>query len=235
MKESNEEIRAEVLEEDKKKDMGVYITMIVAVLATAASITGASAVIMLRMLGFYRDTIGGYWMSCIPFIFPAVTGVSVAFKRQMIAIALHVPILLMASLSGGVSFGYSISPVFDTSVNCTKHILDGDCEKTSLVYLYTAFGGVACGLSVLGILISSCACQQARRRLQKKADRLELNQQRDANIKAHQNESIPKHKSMLSSTNGLAPKSGETNGVHKTSDHVYANQVALTDDLTTKL
>ena len=40
MKESNEEIRAQVLEADKKRDMGVYIGITIAVLATAAGATG---------------------------------------------------------------------------------------------------------------------------------------------------------------------------------------------------
>ena len=66
-------------------------------------------------------------------------------------------------------------------------------------------------------------------------ERKELEEERVANIKARKNEQPSKLTARLAVTNGAATKTEETNGVHKTSDNVYSNQVALTDVLATKL
>ncbi|XP_012937575.1 uncharacterized protein LOC101857792 [Aplysia californica] len=125
-------------------------------------ISGVLAVLSIGFLESFRNDVAAFWLSCIPFVFPFITGVAIAYRKQLANVGLHLALLFATSLTGGAGYGYSIQPVYFERHNCTQVSTDrGSCDKEALVYIYVIAGGIACGFAALGILVTCCTCSSA--------------------------------------------------------------------------
>nr|KAG5706881.1 hypothetical protein BaRGS_004216 [Batillaria attramentaria] len=95
------------------------------------------------------------------FIFPVVTGLYAAYKKQFGLLGVHFSVTALALLLGGFGYGLSVEPVFLNRKNCRQHDEDLTCDKESLAWIYLVSGALAAGLAILGLLLTICACYHA--------------------------------------------------------------------------
>ncbi|XP_046333912.2 uncharacterized protein LOC124116572 [Haliotis rufescens] len=179
-KQNDEEIRSQVLADDATKDIGVYLSVTIATVATLTALLGVGSVIVLRALLRFRPEIGGYWMSCIPFIFPGISGTAVAFKRHRTSVSVHVGIMFAALLAGGSCYGYSIEPVYFNNSNCTDIYRIGACDRPALLIMHLVSGGAATAFCLFGLLLSFCACSSVSKTYAQRAHDRELESYEEA-------------------------------------------------------
>lgn len=146
------EIRAEVLEGDNLKDVSIYVVMPIAVIAALSSIAALCAMIMMRALVYFRLDVDAYFLTCAPFLFPVITGLFSAYKKQFSLLSVHLTTTLMALLLGGFGLGMSIEPIVLNRELCLPATPDLQCNKPILSNLYLICGCLAAGLSVIGVL-----------------------------------------------------------------------------------
>lgn len=166
---SNVEIRRDICKEDSKKDVHIHLGVFIAVLA---GISAAGAVIATLSVGFleqFRLDVKNRWMSVLPLAFPIITGVALAYRKQLGNVGLHIALLMATMLSGGFGYAFSVEPIYYDRLNCTDVSFDrGTCDKEMLVFVYVYGGAVACGFAVLGLLVSCCACSKATKNRSKR-------------------------------------------------------------------
>lgn len=200
-KRTKEEIIAEIRMEDATKDVPINVAVSIAVLSAIASVAGTVACLAIGFLEIYRRDVIAFWMACMPFCFPFITGIAVAYRKKLSCIGVHISMLLATLLAGGAGYGYSIEPVYLNRHNCIRVSDDrGDCRKDTLLYLYIATGGVALGFSVVGLVYSlfawSCA---ARRRAKREA------QEHEKQIELQKRASRRSHESKVTYVSPIAP------------------------------
>ncbi|KAL8621938.1 hypothetical protein ACOMHN_046142 [Nucella lapillus] len=179
VKQSPEEIRRQVLEEDARKDISIYLAIPVAVTAAVSSLAALCAVISMRALVYFRQGADAYWLSCVPFLFPVVTGLFAAYKKQFALLGVHISVSLLALLLGCFGFGVSVEPIFINRHLCQR-VHDGvSCERAPLSYIYLFSGSLAAGFAVLTFLLTLCAMYSASRRMAKRAHQAHLQHLRD--------------------------------------------------------
>ncbi|CAL1537991.1 unnamed protein product [Lymnaea stagnalis] len=171
-KRTKEEIIADIRLEDATRDVPINVAVSIAVLSAVASVAGTVACLAIGFLEIYRQDVIAFWMACMPFCFPFITGIAVAYRKKLSCIGVHISMLLAALLAGGAGYGYSIEPVYLNRHRCIR-VSDhrGDCRKDTLLYLYLVTGAVALGFSLVGLVYSlfawSCA---AKRRAKREAE-----------------------------------------------------------------
>ncbi|KAK6170080.1 hypothetical protein SNE40_018559 [Patella caerulea] len=162
---------------DRDRDVSNCIGISIGVCAVIAGIGGVGAMIMLKALQSYRPDIDGYYMACYPFVFPAFTGVGMAYKRKMGSLTIHFGILLLGMVGGSIFYAFSVLPVYEHRLECVDAVMKGDCQKHVLIYLYIAFGAAGGFFSILGFLVSMCACKQASKNIADRKSNKELQEQ----------------------------------------------------------
>ncbi|KAK0057782.1 hypothetical protein Bpfe_012738 [Biomphalaria pfeifferi] len=164
-KRTKEEILEEIRQEDATKDVPINSAVAIAVLSGVASVAGTVACLSIGFLEIYRQDVIAFWMACIPFCFPFITGISIAYRKKLSCVGVHVSLLLATLLTGGAGYGYSIEPVFINRKNCKIVSEDrGNCDKETLLYLYITNGGIALGFTVIGLIYSLLICRCATKR-----------------------------------------------------------------------
>ncbi|XP_055889841.1 uncharacterized protein LOC106067385 [Biomphalaria glabrata] len=169
-----EEQHQEIKAYDKNRDIQVVLGVTIAIVSALAALAGFIAVYAGGFLETYRKDVSSVWLTVIPFCFPVITGIGVAYRRQMSSIGVHFVLLLATMVAGCIGYGFAIEPVFINRFNCTKVDLShGECHRETIVHLWIVSGGVAIGLSAIGVLLSMLACSCAvKRRAQKTEEKL---------------------------------------------------------------
>lgn len=168
VKRSKEEIRQLVLQEDAKKDVSIYLAIPIGIISFISFVAALAAAVMARSLEYFRADVSAYWMSCVPFMFPVVTGIYAAYKKQFGLISVHFSVSLLALLMGGFGFAVSVDPIFINRENCVQHDEELNCVREPLSYLYLISGALAAGLTVISFLFTISACYHARKRMEKR-------------------------------------------------------------------
>ncbi|ESO93213.1 hypothetical protein LOTGIDRAFT_232674 [Lottia gigantea] len=220
-----------LIEEDRDydKDVSPCIGISIGVCAAIAGLGGIGAIVILKALELYRTDISYLYMSCYPFVFPVITGVAMAYKRKMGSLTLHFGVLIFGMIGGSVFYAFSIFPVYMDKDKCTDVLMEGDCQKTALVYLYVAFGGVGVVFSLFGFLCTLCACCKASKtiasRIEHEETRQQMKQQSELEAKKQMKAAGMKSNYTPTTNNGTAKQNGG-----------YENLAANLDDkLMTKL
>lgn len=208
---------------DKSRDIQVVLGVTIAVIAAIAAITGVIAVYAVGFLETFRKDVSSVWLTCIPFCFPVITGVGVAYRRQMSSIGVHLVMLLATLVAGGIGYGFSIEPVFVNRANCTIiSVTRGECHRETLVHLYVIAGAISAAFGVIGLLLSMLACKVAVKRRKVKMENMRIEeekmQKRELELKSARLQ--PKANAIVKSTtktsifteNGEAGRSGIING-----------------------
>lgn len=146
------ELREEVLHDDEMRDVSIYIVVPIAVLAALSAAAGLCAMIMMRALVYFRQDVDAYFLTCAPFLFPVITGLFVAYKKQFGMLNVHLSTTLMALLLGGFGLAVSIEPIFVHPDRCRPSVEELNCHKPALSYLYMVSGCASAALAVLGVL-----------------------------------------------------------------------------------
>jgi len=217
-KRSNAEVRDDIMKEDKKKDVHINIGVFIAALSGISAAAGALATLAILFLSQFRAGLDNFWMCCLPFVFPFITGVAVAYRKQLANVGIHLCLLAGVLGMGGAGYYFSFEPIYLERENCTMVSNDrGNCDKEVLVMMYVYAGGVACGFGVLGLLVSLCACRSGtKKRAVREAERVrEMEAAADTKNrkvqKARNNSTIPRP-SLVPNSNGTAHKTNGTNG-----------------------
>ncbi|XP_076466908.1 uncharacterized protein LOC143298101 [Babylonia areolata] len=168
VKQSPEEIRRQVLAADAQKDVSIYLAIPVGVTAGISAVAAMCAVITMRALVYFRQGVDAHWLCCAPFLFPVVTGLFAAYKKQYALIGVHLSVSLLALLLGGFGFGLSVEPIFINGHHCLPVHTNVPCEKVPLSYLYLISGALAAGFAVLGFLLTLLALYSASRRMEQR-------------------------------------------------------------------
>ncbi|XP_059139751.1 uncharacterized protein LOC131927895 isoform X2 [Physella acuta] len=164
-KRTREEILADIRREDESRDVPVTQAVTIAVLASVSSLAGTVACLSLGFLEIYRKDVTAFWMACTPFCYQFITGIYLAYRRQLSCIGVHITLLLATLLVGGAGYIYSIEPVFMERHSCVQVSVDrGDCDKETLLYLYLSTGAVALLFCLLGLLAAFITWSSAARR-----------------------------------------------------------------------
>lgn len=179
VKQTPEEIRREVLAEDARKDISIYLAIPVGVTSGISAVAALCAVIAMRALVYFREGVDAQWLSCVPFLFPVVTGLFAAYKKQFALLGVHITVSLLAVLLGGFGFGLSVEPIFINRHLCLPVHADVPCEKVSLSYIYLFSGSLAAGFAVLALLLTLCAIHSASKRIAKRAYQAHLQHRRE--------------------------------------------------------
>ncbi|XP_025098872.1 uncharacterized protein LOC112566751 isoform X2 [Pomacea canaliculata] len=173
VKQTPEEIRQLVLEEDRKKDVAFTPAALIAVVSGVSAATAIGAIVVVRALDYFRRDIDAHWLTCVPFLFPAITGMYVGYKKQFGSLGVHTAVSVMALLLGGLAFSSSVETIFINRENCQSVYDKVSCNKESLAYLYIIFGSATVGTSLLGLGLTLCTCHCALiARLQSQAQSL---------------------------------------------------------------
>lgn len=160
-----EELSKEIREYDKSRDLPVSVGISIGAVSLATSVISVLACYSVYALERYRKDVSAFWMACIPFLFPVITGIAITYRRQMSTVGMHICLVLATLVTGGAGYGYTIDTVYYKRDNCTTVSESiGDCDKDSLVYIYVASGGVAISLSVITLGISALATYISMRR-----------------------------------------------------------------------
>jgi len=163
-KRTNAEIRADIEKEDRLKDVHIHLGVTIATISGISAAGGVLATLSIGFMEYWRKDVENLWMCCLPFVFPFITGVSVAYRKQLSNVGLHLALLAACMMAGGAGYGLSVEPVYLERANCTQVSEDrGPCEKETLVMIYVIAGGVAAGAAVLGFLVSLCACSKGQK------------------------------------------------------------------------
>lgn len=172
-KRSNKEIREEVEREDDTKDVNIKLGIAVAVIAGISCAAAILASLSVGFLEHFRQDVSAYWSACIPFTFPIMTGLAVAYRKQLANVGMHFAMLFFTTLTGGAGFASSIQLVYVERHDCTQVSFDrGPCDKEVLVTIYIIAGGIACGFALLGILVTILTCSSSqKRRAQRELER----------------------------------------------------------------
>ncbi|RUS83950.1 hypothetical protein EGW08_008305, partial [Elysia chlorotica] len=174
-KQSNEELRREIRDEDRKKDVNLYAAVAIAVFSGISSASGVLATLSIAFLEGFRKDVELFWLACTPFIFPVVTGVSIAYRKQLASVGMHIALVLLTSSVGGAGYGLTVEYVHFESHNCTSVSADvGDCDREVLVYIYVISGLIASVCAGLGLLLSLCACKSAMKRRARRVQEQEI-------------------------------------------------------------
>ncbi|XP_025098871.1 uncharacterized protein LOC112566751 isoform X1 [Pomacea canaliculata] len=168
VKQTPEEIRQLVLEEDRKKDVAFTPAALIAVVSGVSAATAIGAIVVVRALDYFRRDIDAHWLTCVPFLFPAITGMYVGYKKQFGSLGVHTAVSVMALLLGGLAFSSSVETIFINRENCQSVYDKVSCNKESLAYLYIIFGSATVGTSLLGLGLTLCTCHCALSRISKR-------------------------------------------------------------------
>ncbi|CAL1537986.1 unnamed protein product [Lymnaea stagnalis] len=159
-----EELSKEIREYDNSRDLPVSVGISIGAVALSTSVISVLACYAVYALETYRKDVSAFWMACVPFVFPVITGIATTYRRQMSTVGMHICLVLATLLTGAAGYGYTIDTVYIKRDNCTMVSESiGDCDKDSLVYIYVISGGVAIGLSVISLGISALATYSSMR------------------------------------------------------------------------
>ncbi|XP_059139743.1 uncharacterized protein LOC131927891 [Physella acuta] len=160
-----EKLLNDIKQYDKSRDIRVPIALSVAIVAGAATLTGVIAVYTMGLLDNYRGGVAAYWLTCAPFCFPVITGVGVAYKRQMSNVGVHMLLLVATIVTGGVGYFFSVDPIYNHRANCTRVSSEvKDCQRDTIVGIYIVTGGLSFAFCCLGVLFTGLACTCAVKR-----------------------------------------------------------------------
>ncbi|KAK7497259.1 hypothetical protein BaRGS_00011553, partial [Batillaria attramentaria] len=166
------------------------------------------------------------------FIFPVVTGLYAAYKKQFGLLGVHFSVTALALLLGGFGYGLSVEPVFLNRKNCRQHDEDLTCDKESLAWIYLVSGALAAGLAILGLLLTICACYHASKRIAKRHRREEVQHLRDVEEKQKELRRMKAHSQTAGGSIRLtAPKQRPAaNGIPQTGPVSQAVQPSRAQD-----
>ncbi|KAH9500069.1 hypothetical protein Btru_076519 [Bulinus truncatus] len=152
----------EIKKYDRNRDIEIVLGVAIAIVSSLAAVAGIIAVYAGGFLETYRKDVSSVWLTVVPFCFPVITGVGVAYRRQMSSVGVHFVLLLATMLAGCIGYGFAIEPVFINRFNCTKvDNSHGECHRETIVHLWISAGGVAIGFSALGVILTLLACSFA--------------------------------------------------------------------------
>ncbi|XP_076445664.1 uncharacterized protein LOC143283342 [Babylonia areolata] len=243
-KQSAEEVRKEVLDEDSRKDVSIYLSVPIGVVAGMSAMAAVCAVIVMRATVYFRGGVDAYWLSCAPFLFPVITGLFAAYKKQFSQLGVHMTVTLLALLIGGFGFGLSVEPIFLNRHQCVPVTDSVGCDKEGLAYLYLVCGAVAAGLCLLGLLMTVCALNSASKRMANRRYQAEVAHLKEQEEKQKQQRQAKVHHSNDVKPTTLSPATPPTvsqnagaNGVSQVPAQGNKSGVGenKADDITTKL
>ncbi|KAK7107027.1 hypothetical protein V1264_015012 [Littorina saxatilis] len=183
-------------------------------------------------------------------MFPVITGLFAAYKKQFGHLGVHLMVTLLALLMGGLGFGTSVEPIFINRHDCVPVSKGMPCDKASLSYMYLVSGSLAAGFSLLGFFITLCSLYSSTKRIDERERQAELkhlqeveaHQRELRQMKAHE-ELKPRTLSMTSQHSATHPPTTPTtaNGIAQTKTQAPSEQITKAtsnpegENVTTKL
>uniref|UniRef100_A0A2C9KVM7 Uncharacterized protein n=1 Tax=Biomphalaria glabrata TaxID=6526 RepID=A0A2C9KVM7_BIOGL len=174
----SEQHSREIKAYDQSRDIPLQLGIVIGVLSVATSAASILSSFSVFSLEAYRSDVDSQWMALVPFVFPAVSGIATAYRRQLSNLGVHICLILATTLVGSVGYGFSIDPVYTKMDNCTEFVREGyhgnDCRRESMVMIYIVIGGVTIAMNMCGLIASFVACHVALRRRAQRRQESEL-------------------------------------------------------------